>query len=149
MKSLKTYLLLFTFALMALPVNTNAQQIPKQLYNLVESLDYTYGYTLQSPITFRTGNVKKKLKTARTFFSCLTTDSGSKLSIIQEEKIDTLLVYNLKYTVYGAEGTFIEPKQINFLYKFVLSDGQSNIILFVEPTIKINPKIPVGLKFLY
>ena len=143
---MKINLLSLTFMLVFLPIK--AQQLPKQLHNLEHSKDSTYGYTLQNPIFLKTGNLKKSLQSARTFFTCLSTDSGSELSIIEEEEIVRVNEYNLIY--YGSNGTtYILPKQTNFLYKFTLSDGQSTITLFIEPSIatrNMKPNIPVGLK---
>lgn len=100
-----------------------------------------YGYTAENPIKIKNGDEHNSIKSSYYFLSRLRTADGRGFKLIYQAAVDNPNCYGAIFTNRFA-GMILDK------YCLIPKEGeQDTVILFINPFVKGDIKIPMGLKF--
>jgi hypothetical protein len=118
--------------------------------NTEPSTDATYGYTEKNPITIKNADLSNSINSCYYYLSRLRTSDNQKLLLIQRYSIDNpdfrepAITLQNRYTgqiLNNGTGPLLD------LYILTPEDKSDTIKLYINPYLKSQIKIPMGLKF--
>jgi hypothetical protein len=123
---------------------------PKFFTSVEKTEDPSYGYTAENPVTIKNADLKNSIGSSYYFLSRLRTEKGNKLELIQRYTISnpnykkpTIKLQN-RFT--GQPLSYGNGPLLDF-YILIPENESDTIELYINPYLKGEVKIPVGLKF--
>jgi len=123
---------------------------PKFFANTHQTDDPSYGYTPENPITIKNADLNNSIGSSYYYLSRLRTEKGNKLQLIQRFSVNNpnykkpAVPLTNRYTGqplnYGT-GPLLD-------YYILLPENETDTVkLYINPYLKGEVKVPVGLKF--
>jgi hypothetical protein len=143
----KQLTILFTVGLL---LASCATRNPKFFANVQKTEDLSYGYTAENPVTIKNVNLGNSINSSYYYISRLRSEKGNKLKLIErfsvknpnyeKPKINITNRYTGEPLSYGT-GPWLD------MYILKPANENDTIIIYINPYLKGDIKIPYGLGF--
>ena len=143
--SILTYILIVGFILTSCVVSN-----PKFFSATTQTEDPSYGYTSENPIAIKNADLNNSIGSSYYYLSRLRTEKGNKLKLVQRYSVsnpnykEPAIPLINRYT--GQPLSYGSGPLLDF-YILLPENENDTIELYINPYLKGEIKIPVGLKF--
>ncbi len=123
---------------------------PKFFANTTSTEDPSYGYTAENPITIKNADLKNSIGSSYYYLSRLRTEKGNKFQLVQRFSVNNpnykepAIPLTNRYT--GQPLSYGTGPLLDF-YILVPENETDTLKLYINPYLKGEVKVPVGLKF--
>ena len=123
---------------------------PKFFANTTSTEDSSYGYTAENPITIKNADLNNSIGSSYYYLSRLRTEKGNQLQMVQRFSVNNpnykkpAVPLTNRYT--GQPLSYGTGPLLDY-YIFVPENEADTIELYINPYLKGEVRVPIGLKF--